>query len=63
MRTTIDLPENLILEAMSLTGISTKTDMIKEALKNIIEREKIKSIKKFRGKIKLEIDFDSLRKR
>jgi len=63
MRTTIDLPEDLITEAMRLTNINTKTDVIKEALRNLIQREKIKNIKKFSGKLDLEIDLNKLRKR
>ncbi|HPM34550.1 MAG TPA: type II toxin-antitoxin system VapB family antitoxin [Spirochaetota bacterium] len=63
MRTTIDLPENLVNEAMKLTNIHTKTDVIKEALLNLIQREKVKNIKKFSGKIDLDIDLDRLRKR
>ena len=42
MRTTLDLPETLIDEAMSLTHIQTKTDLIKTALINLIQKEKIK---------------------
>ncbi|HPJ13612.1 MAG TPA: type II toxin-antitoxin system VapB family antitoxin [Spirochaetota bacterium] len=63
MRTTIDLPENLVNEAMKLTNIHTKTDVIKEALLNLIQREKVENIKKFSGKIDLDIDLDRLRKR
>ncbi len=63
MRTTIDIPEELVNEAMRLTNISTKTDVIKEALINLIQREKIRAIKKYYGKIKLDINLDNLRKR
>ncbi len=63
MRTTIDLPEELVAEAMRVTHIKTKTDVIKEALTNLIQREKIKHIKKFQGKINLNIDLDIMRKR
>ena len=63
MRTTLDLPETLINEAMALTHIQTKTDLIKTALTNLIQKEKIKDIKHFYGKIDLEIDLDALRKR
>lgn len=63
MRTTIDLPEELIAEAMRVTNIKTKTDVIKEALSNLIQKEKIKNIKKFQGKIDLNIDLDAMRKR
>ena len=63
MRTTLDLPETLIDEAMSLTHIKTKTDLIKTALENLIQKEKIKNIKNYFGKIDLEIDLDVLRNR
>ncbi len=63
MRTTIDIPEDLVAEAMKVTNISTKTEVIKEALLSLIQREKVKQIKKFEGKIDLDIDLDSLRKR
>ncbi len=63
MRTTIDLPESLISEAMKITNINTKTDVIKEALINLIQKEKIKNLKNYYGKINLDIDLNKTRKR
>ncbi len=63
MRTTLDLPEDLIAEAMKLTKIATKTDLIKTALANLITRERIKDLKKFYGKVDLDVNLDILRKR
>lgn len=63
MRTTLDLPESLINEAMALTHINTKTDLIKTALQNLIQKEKIKDIKRYFGKIDLNIDLDAMRSR
>ncbi len=63
MRTTLDLPETLIDEAMSLTHIQTKTDLIKTALMNLIQKEKIKDIKDYYGKLDLDIDLNVLRNR
>ncbi len=63
MRTTLDLPENLIAEAMALTHIQTKTDLIKIAIQNLIQKEKIKDLKKYYGKVDLEIDLKTLRNR
>jgi Arc/MetJ family transcription regulator len=63
MRTTLDLPEDLIDEAMKITHISTKTDLIKTALVNLIQKERIKDLKKYYGKIKIDIDLSVLRKR
>jgi Arc/MetJ family transcription regulator len=63
MRTTLDLPDNLLKEAMAITHIKTKTDVIKIALKNLIQKEKIKDLKNFFGKVDLEIDLNTLRNR
>lgn len=63
MRTTLDLPEQLIGEAMKLTREKTKTGVIKIALMNLIEKEKIKDLKKYYGKVDLGIDLSILRKR
>jgi Arc/MetJ family transcription regulator len=58
MRTTLELPEALVNEAMSITNISTKTALMKYALKNIIQREKIKGLANYFGKINLDINLD-----
>jgi hypothetical protein len=63
MRTTLDLPEDLIAEAMKLTKIATKTDLIKTALANLITKERIKDLKRYYGKMNLDINLDVLRKR
>ncbi|MDR1901971.1 MAG: type II toxin-antitoxin system VapB family antitoxin [Treponema sp.] len=63
MRTTLDLPDTLVNEAMNITNISKKTDLIKYALENIIQREKVKELAQYFGKISLDIDLDKLRKR
>lgn len=63
MRTTLDLPSDLIQRAMEITKAKTKTDVIKLALENIIKEEKINKLIQFHGKVDMEIDLDSLRKR
>ena len=63
MRTTLDLPETLIEEAMTLTNSQTKTEVIKTALVSLIQKEKIKDIKNFYGKLDLGIDLNTLRNR
>ena len=63
MRTTLNLPDSLITEAIKLTNIKTKTSVIVFALENLIKQEKVKKIKKFKGKLKLDIDIDALRQR
>jgi len=63
MRTTLDLPESLLKEAMAVTHIQTKTEVIKTALANLIQKEKVRALKDYRGKIDLEIDLNKLRDR
>ena len=63
MRTTLDLPDTLVKEAMALTQITTKTELIKHALENVIQREKIKGLTDYFGKLNLDIDLNKLRKR
>jgi Arc/MetJ family transcription regulator len=63
MRTTLELPDALVDEAMTLTKISTKTELIKYALENVIQREKVRELANYFGKITLDIDLDTLRKR
>lgn len=63
MRTTLDLPEKLVEEAMSLTQIPKKTELIKVALQNLIQKEKSKNLKEYFGKIDLDIDLDAMRER
>ena len=63
MRTTLELPDALVHEAMILTKIPTKTELIKVALENIIQREKIKGLTDYFGKLNLDIDINKLRNR
>ncbi|MEJ2612571.1 MAG: type II toxin-antitoxin system VapB family antitoxin [Candidatus Thiodiazotropha sp.] len=63
MRTTLDLPENLLKEAMKVTHTDTKTAVIVKALEEIIRKSKISDIKKYKGKIDLDIDLNELRDR
>ena len=63
MRTTLELPDALVHEALSITKIPTKTELIKYALENVIQREKIKGLANYFGKLDLDIDIDALRNR
>ena len=63
MRTTLDLNEALLTEAMKWMGETTKTATINEALKRFIELKKRKRLVEFAGKMDLDIDLDITRKR
>jgi len=63
MRTTLDLPEDLLEKAMSLSQIKTKTQVIIFALQEMIRKSEISDLKKFKGKLDLDIDLDRVRDR
>ncbi|MDY6991724.1 MAG: type II toxin-antitoxin system VapB family antitoxin [Pseudomonadota bacterium] len=63
MRTTLDLPEDLLNEAMKLTHTETKTAVIIKALEELVRKAKISDLKKYKGKINLEFDLDKIRDR
>ena len=63
MRTTLNIPKNLLDEAMQLTRVKTKTALIILALEELVRRNKIAEIKKYKGKIDLDTDLAVLRER
>lgn len=63
MRTTLDLPVNLLNEAMKVTHIDTKTAVIVKALEELVRKSKISELKKYKGKIDLDINLDEIRDR
>jgi hypothetical protein len=63
MRTTLDLPDALVEEAMKLSHQRTKTAVLVTALEDFVRKNRIQGLRKFRGKINLDIDLDKLRKR
>jgi Arc/MetJ family transcription regulator len=63
MRTTLDLPEDLLNEAMKATHLETKTKVIITALEELIRKTKISELKKFKGKVDLDIDLNAIRGR
>ena len=63
MRTTLDLPEELLHQAMAVSHINTKTRVITLALQELIRKSEISNLKQFKGKIDLDVDLDVLRDR
>jgi hypothetical protein len=63
MRTTLDLPDKLIHEAMKVTHLRTKTNVIIHALEGLIQSNKIARIKEYHGKLHLNMDLNALRQR
>lgn len=63
MKTPIDLPEELISEAMRISSAKSKNEAIRRALQEMIERERRLNLLKFKGRIDFEIDSDAARNR
>ena len=63
MRTTLDISSELLSEAMKISGAKTKSQVIKEALQEMIAREKRQRLLNFKGKVDLDVDLDILRGR
>lgn len=63
MRTTLDLPEGLIDEARVALGLSSKTETIVYALREVIRRRHLEELKAMFGTIKIDIDIARSRRR
>lgn len=63
MRTTLNLDEQALANAMRVSSGKTKTAVINEALRDYARRRSLRGLLNFEGKVKWEGDLDSLRKR
>jgi Arc/MetJ family transcription regulator len=63
MRTTLDLPEDLVQEAMQVTRFKSKTDTVIYALRELVRRRNIEELKALAGRIDVEVDLDKSRRR
>lgn len=61
MRTNIVIDDALMEKAMRLTGITTKREVVEEALRTLIRQNEQKAILGLRGKIKWDGDLDEMR--
>ncbi len=62
MRTTMDLPKDLLEEARRVSGTKTKTSAVILALQQLIDSKKIEKLRALCGTIDLDIDLKKLRK-
>ncbi|MCI0667672.1 MAG: type II toxin-antitoxin system VapB family antitoxin [Methylococcaceae bacterium] len=61
MRTNIVIDDNLMAEALELTGLKTKRDAVELGLKTLIRLKQQGNIKQFRGKLPWDGDLDDIR--
>lgn len=61
MRTTLNLPENLIKRTMKLSGSKTKTAAIVTAMEEYLRRKKLEGIIRLQGKLRFADDWEKAR--
>jgi Arc/MetJ family transcription regulator len=63
MRTTLDIPAELIDEAQRLLGLRSRSKTVIAALENLIQHGRIDEIKHLMGSLRLDIDLQKSRRR
>lgn len=63
MRTTLNIEDSAILEAMEAAPGKTKTQIINEALREFVRRRKLRGLLRFQGKMHWQGNLDELRGR
>ena len=61
MKTTLNIPDVLITEAMQSTGMRTKTETIRLALEELIQRKRTEKIMASAGTLTFSADWDNAR--
>jgi len=63
MRTTLDLPADLIEEARTALGFKSKTDTVVLALRELVRRRRLDELKALLGHVRLDVDIPRGRRR
>jgi Arc/MetJ family transcription regulator len=63
MRTTLDLPEALVRDAMKASHQKTKTAAIITALQDLVRKSRLQELRRFKGRVDVGVDLNALRKR
>ena len=63
MRTTLNLPDDLIRQAQKATGVRTKTEAIILGLKSLLRHKQAEALLALRGKLPLRINLNKSRER
>jgi len=63
MRTTLDIPQELMEEARDRLGFKSKTDTVVLALRELVRRQRIEELKSLLGSVDLDVDVDASRRR
>lgn len=61
MRTNIVIEDQLMREALRLSGLKTKREAVEEGLRTLVRLEKQKMVRSYRGKLAWKGDLDAMR--
>jgi Arc/MetJ family transcription regulator len=62
MRTNIDIDDDLMHEALAVTGLSTKRSVVEEALRRLIMLKRQENVRSLRGRLPWEGNLDEMRR-
>ena len=63
MRTTLDLPDVLVQNAMKVSHQKTKTAVIITALQDLVRKSRLQELRQFKGQVDLDLSLNVVRKR
>jgi hypothetical protein len=63
MRTTLIIPDDLMNDLIDETGEKSKTLLVRRSLEEMLQRVRRDNLKRLRGKIRLDVDLKTLRKK
>ena len=63
MRTTLDLPDVLVQDAMKVSHQKTKTAAIITALQDLVRKNRLQELRHFKGRVEMDLDLNVVRKR
>lgn len=61
MRTSITIDDQLMADALRVTKLKTKREVVELALRTLLRLRQQEDIRNFRGKLKWECDLDAMR--
>ena len=61
MRTNIVIDDKLMREVLRVTGLTTRREAVEEGFRTLLRLSKQAEIRRFRGKLKWDGDFEAMR--
>jgi Arc/MetJ family transcription regulator len=62
MRTNIEIDDDLMEQAMKVSGLTTKRDTVEAGLRLLVQLKAQQRIRRYRGKLRWEGDLDRMRR-